>query len=528
MLDKHADIPLVNKILNLVKVRNYVDNLYEKPDLRQLFIELTLNCNEHCRHCGSRCGDLTMQDQLTDKEILEFLKDLKSKVDKAPFLNVTGGEPMLRPNFYELMHSIREMGYGWGMTTNGTLIKTAEDVERLKWAGLKSISISIDGLEETHDWFRQTKNGYNKSMKAINLLVDGGIDNIMITTVIHKKNINEIEEMYEVVKNTGVTAWRIINVDPIGRAKDNREIMLDKDDYIKMIKFIKENRPKEDSFEICFGCNYWLGVDNEHKLRNWYYRCEAGLRVAGICYNGDISACLDIERNEQTIQGNIRKDDFLDTWKNKFKIYRFNRAYSSDYCKGCTECGDCRGNGFHTWNLKENKPELCLYKQCILEDDEDDFFSTKRKNPRELCGKDYMKFLENEDAFIDERLKKIRKEEYEKYVISIKELNDTLDTNAGDNLPLIEDDPKIKLKPGDDFYDDGELEQYMQEYKRSSQEGLKTASFDYWHPMDDYNEELDYKPVVPYNNIDSNSPELTNDELEELRSEFRSEEFSNE
>lgn len=363
MHDKYANIPLEIKEAHLAKVRDYVDSLYHQPPLQQLFIEMTLNCNEHCRHCGSRCGDLKMEDQLTDREILDFLADLKTKVPKLPFLNVTGGEPTLRPNFIDLMHDISEMGYMWGMTTNGTRIQDESDIKRLQYAGMKTVSVSIDGLEETHNWFRQTPVGYKKAIKAVELLVKGGFYNVMVTTVVHKRNINELEELQEVMRGLGINTWRVINVEPIGRAKDNKEITLDKEDYIRMLDFIKEQREKEDAFEVCYGCNHWLGVENEHKFRNWYFKCAAGTKTGGIFYNGDIGGCLDIERRPETIMGNIRTDDFIDVWNNKFEIFRFNRANSSEYCKNCSEKDNCRGNGFHTWNLDENKPNLCMYEQ---------------------------------------------------------------------------------------------------------------------------------------------------------------------
>lgn len=360
MQDKYSNIPLNLKEKHLEQVREYTEELYKTPELRSLFIEMTLNCNEHCRHCGSNCGDVKMENQLSDSEILGCLAYLATKVKKKPFLNITGGEPLLRPAFIELMHKITELGYHWGVTSNGILIDE-EMIEKLHYAGMKTVSISIDGLKETHDWFRQTTGGYDKAMKAIKLLVNGNFKNVMVTTVVHKRNINELDELYKIMKTLGIDIWRIINVEPIGRAKTNLDIRLDDADYVKMLDFIKVNREKENDFEICFGCNHWLGAENEHKFRDWYYRCSAGLHTAGIFYNGDIGGCLDIERKPETIQGNIRKDDLLDVWQNKFEIFRHNRANNCLTCSECSEKDNCRGGGFHTWNLDENKPEICMY-----------------------------------------------------------------------------------------------------------------------------------------------------------------------
>lgn len=374
MYDKYSNIPIKTKEEHLAKVRDYVDSLYTTPDLKQLFIELTLKCNEHCRHCGSKCGvnetsvyDDIDKDQLTDDEIIAFLTKLKAQLKeenkKLPFLNITGGEPMLRKNFFELMHRITELGYSWGMTTNGTLIKDNETIEKLHYAGMKTVSISIDGLDITHDWFRQTPGGYDKAINAIKLLVeDGGFKNVMVTTVVHGKNIDELDSLQDIMRELKIDTWRIVNVEPIGRAKDNKEIQLIKSEYIEMLDFIKRQRELEKAFEICYGCNHWLGVENEHKFRNWYFKCTAGIKTGGIFYNGDIGGCLDIERRPETVMGNIRTDDFLDVWKNKFEIFRFNRADTSEKCKTCSEKENCRGNGFHTWNLDTNNPNLCMYE----------------------------------------------------------------------------------------------------------------------------------------------------------------------
>ena len=130
---------------------------------------MTLNCNEHCRHCGSRCGDLRMENQLSDQEIIGFLSELKTKVTTLPFLNITGGEPTLRPDFIELMHEISELGYNWGMTTNGILIDE-KVVEKMVETNMKTISVSIDGLEELHESFRRVPGSFKKIIKGLKLM----------------------------------------------------------------------------------------------------------------------------------------------------------------------------------------------------------------------------------------------------------------------------------------------------------------------------------------------------------------------
>ena len=126
-----------------------------KDELSYLFIELTQRCNLHCDHCASDCGG-AYKDELTTEQWKNFLKYVQEHFDtRSITLCVTGGEPMLRPDFYEIMKYAQRQGLKWGMTTNGTLI-TEEDVPKLVHSGMKTVSISVDGLEEYHDQFRHS------------------------------------------------------------------------------------------------------------------------------------------------------------------------------------------------------------------------------------------------------------------------------------------------------------------------------------------------------------------------------------
>ena len=345
--------PIVDTVLR----RN---QLKKKPQLENLFIEATLNCNEHCKHCGSNCGDLKLENGLTDEEIIDCLTKLKKDMIELPFITITGGEPLLRPNLINMMKTIHELGYEWGMTTNGTLI-TSEIAKQLKEAGLFSVSVSIDGLEETHNWFRESKRGFHYALEGVNNLVKAGIPHVMITTVVHKRNIKELDEIKKEVEATHCEMWRIINVDPIGRAANNKEILLDDEDYKYILDYIVENN--SDKLPIIYSCNYFLGFDYELKVRPWAFFCEAGLSIAGIQYNGDVGACLDIERSELTKQGNIREQDLLDIWYNEFKIFRENKIEDSEKCQKCKEKHFCNGGGFHTWDFENKEPKICIFEK---------------------------------------------------------------------------------------------------------------------------------------------------------------------
>ena len=181
------------KIANLEKLAAYRDGLFQKPELRHLFLELTMRCNENCLHCGSRCNDVTSE-ELTLKQYQDFLTQIKQDFGtQKKMLCITGGEPLLRKDFFEIMSFANDLGFVWGMTSNGTLI-TDSVAEKLADAGMKTISISLDGLPETHDAFRRTKGGWEKAMNGIQCLIQNrSFQHVQITTVVTHKSIKELD-----------------------------------------------------------------------------------------------------------------------------------------------------------------------------------------------------------------------------------------------------------------------------------------------------------------------------------------------
>lgn len=354
----------LTKKIHMQQLADYREKLRQEPQLLSLFLELTDRCNERCMHCGSRCDGKESEGLLSVEEIKDILISVKEDFsERLPMLCITGGEPLLRKDFFEIMEFAKSLGFAWGMTSNGTLID--EDcAKKLRNAGMRTISISIDGLRDTHDWFRQTKGAYDRAMEGIkNLVNTKGFSHVQITTVVHHGNINELEDMYIIFKKTGVKSWRVINIEPIGRAKDSKELMLTAEEYRYMLEFINEKRLKDPEFEVAFGCSHYLGTELERELRKWYFLCNAGIYVGSIMANGDVGACLDIERRPETIQGNVRKERFSYIWKNRFEIFRTDYRKCGK-CKNCKEYKFCAGDSYHTWDFDRMEPCMC-YKDML-------------------------------------------------------------------------------------------------------------------------------------------------------------------
>lgn len=267
----------------------YINYLRRTHPLRYLFWEATLNCNFNCRHCGSRASRRThYQDELSTNEIKNVFKSIAIKTNpKKIMIAVTGGEPMLRPDLFEVMSYASYLGFNWGMVTNGSLI-LPKTINQLQKAGMKTVVVSIDGIGKVHDDFRQTPGSYQKAINAVKLLTQSQFfQNVQITTTIHQNNISSLEEMYAKFLPLNIHSWRVMNIDPIGRALDNQKLLLNAENFKKLLDFIKQKR-SASPIDITYDCTGFLGFKYEGQVRNWLFYCSTGITTASILHNGDI------------------------------------------------------------------------------------------------------------------------------------------------------------------------------------------------------------------------------------------------
>mgnify|MGYP004649906691 FL=1 len=348
------------KLRNLDKIYEYRQELYKEPILKDLFLEVTSRCNARCEHCGSSCENKMADDEISAEELKKVLLDISKKYDaKDILLNVTGGEPLFRKDLFEIMDYANKLGYRWGMTSNGMLI-TDEILNKMNETNMVTISISLDGMKETHESFRKVPGSFDKIIENIKKLQKvPSIKVVQVTTVANKKNLKELEEVYNLMKELNVISWRVVNVDPIGRAKDNEDILLDKDEYKYLFNFIKEKR-EEKVINVEYGCSHYLGIDMEKEIRDTYFMCVTGIYVASILSNGDIFVCPNVERRPELIQGNIKNDNFIDVWENKFKEFRRDERTKGKNCTNCPKWKYCLGDSFHTFDFNKNEPRFCI------------------------------------------------------------------------------------------------------------------------------------------------------------------------
>ena len=130
------------------------------------------------------------------------------------------------------------------------------------------------------------------------------------------------------------------------------------EEHRHLLRFILDERLKQMPLE--YGCSHYLGLTFEREVRDWYFMCLAGRTVASVTAEGNICACLDIERTEKTIQGNIFRDSFTDVWRNRFGIFRQSLAERNEKCRACPERRFCDGDSHHSWDYGQDAPQACM------------------------------------------------------------------------------------------------------------------------------------------------------------------------
>lgn len=365
LLDEKKE-KMLKKILKLGRQNlwfTHREYLREKHELKYLFWECTLNCNFRCKHCGSHAGENVFAEVVSTEEIKNaFLDVAKNFNAKKITVAITGGEPLLRKDLFEVMKYANSLGFQWGMVSNGSLI-TQEIIKKAKEAKMMTVDISIDGIGEIHDNFRNMKGAYEKAINAVKLFAKADfLNSLRITTTIHNKNIDILDEMYEYFSTLGISDWRLLNVDPIGRTICNNDILLNKEQLAKLLRFIKNKRKtkSKSKVRVTFGCAHFLGDEFEDEVRNHFFYCGTGINIGSILHNGDIFVCPNVPRENNLIQGNIKKDSFSEIWNNKFEVFRDKNRTACEKCQKCNYWNECLGGSLHTWDFEKKQQKVCF------------------------------------------------------------------------------------------------------------------------------------------------------------------------
>lgn len=339
--------------LKRVAYRKFKQAETQRHELNYLFWECTTRCNLNCLHCGSDCSrDSAHRDMPID----DFLNAIDTIENPSPNLTVvfTGGEPLLRKDLELCGRELRKRGMRWSMVSNGQLY-TSERHNSLMNAGMGALTISLDGLEKSHNWMRNSSYSFRKALDAIAIAASSDRLNFDVVTCVNQRNIHELEQIQQMLIQKKVKAWRLFTIIPIGRATAHAELMLQDKQLVQLMDFISGSR-KEGLIDIKFSCEGFVG-SYEEEVRDQPFFCRAGINIGSVLIDGSISACPNIDRS--FVQGNIYKDNFFEVWKNQFFPFRDRSWTKTGQCAKCSSYKDCQGNGFHNWHGAKNNVLVC-------------------------------------------------------------------------------------------------------------------------------------------------------------------------
>ncbi|MFX0095846.1 MAG: radical SAM protein, partial [Candidatus Hodarchaeota archaeon] len=230
----------------------------------------TYNCNFRCKHCEASAGSTNVS-ELTTNEALKLITELsKMKVER---IAISGGEPLLRKDLFRIIHHILDKGMQYAIASNGYLVSNFKE----KFSNMKPYMFftSIDGLEQTNDNFRGRKGAFKKTFRALEFFKSIGVEKRTINTVVFPGNIKELPELKKIILNSAASFWRLVLAIPVGRAKDNNDMYLNKEQTRYFFKFVGQAR-REFNVGISEEVGYLGCLPIRDSLTSYPFFCDAG------------------------------------------------------------------------------------------------------------------------------------------------------------------------------------------------------------------------------------------------------------
>ncbi|MBK7136792.1 MAG: heme d1 biosynthesis radical SAM protein NirJ [Rhodocyclales bacterium] len=180
---------------------------------------LIRRCNLTCKHCYSISADKDFPGELPTAEIYGVMDDLKRF--RVPVLILSGGEPLLRPDIFDIARRAKGMGFYVGLSSNGTLIDES-NIRRIEETDFDYVGISLDGIRETHDKFRRMKGAFEKSLHGIRLCRDLGLK-VGVRFTMTQDNAHDLPGLLKLVEDEGIDRFYFSHLNYAGRGNKNRK-----------------------------------------------------------------------------------------------------------------------------------------------------------------------------------------------------------------------------------------------------------------------------------------------------------------
>ncbi len=320
---------------------------------------LIRRCNLTCKHCYSISADIDFKGELSTAEVFAVMDDLKAF--GVPVLILSGGEPLLRPDIFEISQRAKDMGFYVGLSSNGTLID-ADNIADIAAVGYDYVGISLDGMRETHDIFRRKQGAFDASLEGIRRCLEHGIKVGMRFTMT-EDNASELPDMLQLMGDEGIDKFYLSHLNYAGRGNRNRDsdVQLDiaRNAMDLMFETALYHAQQGDGMEFVTGNNdadgaYLLEWVKKHhpesaghiagKLRQWGGN-SSGVNIANIDNLGDVHP--DTFWWHYSL-GNVRARPFSQIWVDTtdpiMAGLKQHPRQIKGRCKSCRYFDICGGN----------------------------------------------------------------------------------------------------------------------------------------------------------------------------------------
>lgn len=348
------------------------------PEPRFIFWESTVACNLECVHCRRlEISKFLSKNDLTTEEAKNFIRELGTRFSTPPVLVLSGGEPLKRPDIFQLTHTARDFHVPVALATNGTLINRPLAQEIVK-SGIRRVSISLDGaFAETHDNFRRMPGSFEKAIDGFQHLKDLGMP-VQMNVTLTRRNLGELDALYQLALNLGADGLYFFLLVPVGCGLEiKEEYQLTPGEYenalIRIHEFALEQ--KIHIRPICAPHYFRILVQGKSPLRrenapagmNQLTKgCLAGTGICFVSHKGDVFPCGYLPVS----CGNILKQSFKDIWDHSLMFQSLRNPETLEGKCGVCEfkniCSGCRARAYEeTGNFLDEEPN-CLYEPRMV------------------------------------------------------------------------------------------------------------------------------------------------------------------
>lgn len=335
----------------------------QEANLRMIAWELTRSCNLACAHCRASSKYGPYPGELSTDECFKLIDEIVSF--SKPVIIMTGGEPLLRKDIFEIAEYGKKRGLVMVMSPNGTLLDD-ENIKKIIASGIKRISVSLDGPDAaSHDNLRQVSGAFNQACEGIKKAKKAGLE-FQINSTIAKRNIKLLSQVMKLAKDLGAKAHHIFLLVPTGRAKDMVDEELSTLEYEETLKFLAEEK-KNSSLEIKITCaphfNRILLQEHSGAVSSLAGRgCMGGVSFCFISHTGEVHPCGYLEIK----CGNIRKAGFKKVWLESEALNNI-RDWSKyegkcGICEFKNVCGGCRARAYAKYGNYLGEEPYCAYQ----------------------------------------------------------------------------------------------------------------------------------------------------------------------